>query len=46
MHMDPERCMRMPIILRRWMIERFVEQREGENKAIETQNRIAKSRSK
>jgi len=36
----------MPIILRRWMIERFVEQREGENKAIETQNRIAKSRSK
>lgn len=46
MHMDPEMCMRMPIVLRRWMIERFVEQRESENKAIESQQRKARNRSR
>ncbi len=36
--------MRLPIILRRWMIERFIQQKEEENKAVEAQQRKAKNR--
>lgn len=42
--MGPEACMKMPIVLRSWMIDRFVEQRESENKFIEASNRKSRSR--
>jgi hypothetical protein len=38
--------MQMPILLRKWMIERFIEQKESENKAMEAQQRKAKSKSR
>lgn len=31
--------MRLPLILRRWMIDRFIEQKEGENAAMEAARR-------
>ena len=33
---DPDKSMSLPVIDRKWFIERFVEQREKENQAIES----------
>jgi hypothetical protein len=44
MKLPMEESMRLPIILRRWMIERFIQQKEEENKAVEAQQRKAKNR--
>jgi len=38
--------MSLPINLRKWMIERYIEQKESENKAMEAQQRKARSRSR
>lgn len=38
--------MSLPINLRKWMIERFVEQKEKENEAMESARRKAQSQSK
>lgn len=37
--MDPEICMRLPINLRKWMIERWIQQKERENEAMERAQR-------
>ena len=39
MRMEPEPCMRMPINLRKWLIERWIQQKERENEAMERANR-------
>jgi hypothetical protein len=36
--------MSLPINLRKWMIERFIEQKENENQAMEASRRKVKSR--
>jgi hypothetical protein len=38
--------MSLPINLRKWMIERFIEQKEKENEAMESARRKAQSQSK
>lgn len=38
--------MSLPINLRKWMIERFIEQKEKENQAMEAARRKAQSQSK
>jgi hypothetical protein len=38
--------MSLPINLRKWMIERFIEQKEKENEAMEASRRKAQSQSK
>lgn len=38
--------MSLPINLRKWMIERFVDQKEKENEAMESSRRKAQSQSK
>lgn len=38
--------MRLPLRLRRWMIDRFIEQKEGENSAMEAARRKQQSQSK
>jgi len=46
MHLDMSGSMSLPINLRKWMIERFIQQKESENKAAEAQARKSRSRSK
>ena len=46
MHLDMSGSMSLPINLRKWMIERFIQQKESENKAAESQARKARTRSK
>jgi hypothetical protein len=46
MHLDMSGSMSLPINLRRWMIERFIQQKETENKAAEAQARKARTRNK
>lgn len=36
--------MSLPINLRKWMIERFIQQKEQENKSMESQQRKARGR--
>jgi hypothetical protein len=36
--------MSLPINMRRWLIERFIQQKESENQAMEAQQRKARSR--
>lgn len=38
--------MRLPINMRRWMIERFIEQKESENAAMEAARKKSQSRKK
>lgn len=38
--------MSLPINLRKWMIERFIEQKEAENKAMEASRRKSQSKSR
>ena len=44
MHLDWDNCMRMPINERKWMIERFIKQKDKENQAIEAAKSKAKSK--
>jgi len=46
LHLDYEKTLRMPLNLRKWMIERFIEQKENENKQMESQKRKAQTRRK
>jgi hypothetical protein len=46
LRLDMSGSMSLPINLRKWMIERFIEQKESENKAMEAQQRKARARSK
>jgi hypothetical protein len=36
--------MSLPINIRKWMIERFIQQKESENKAMDAQQRKARKR--
>jgi len=38
--------MRLPINMRKWMIERFIQQKESENAAMESSRKKAQSQSK
>jgi hypothetical protein len=38
--------MSLPINLRKWMIERFIQQKENENKSMEAQQKKASQRSR
>jgi hypothetical protein len=44
MHLDMSGSMSLPINLRKWMIERFIQQKESENKAMDAQQRKARKR--
>lgn len=44
MHLSYEGTMSLPINLRKWLISRFIKQKEDENSAIEKERRKAKSR--
>lgn len=46
LRLDMSGSMSLPINLRKWMIERFIEQKESENKAMEAEQRKAKARRK
>ena len=46
MHLDMEKSMKLPLNIRRWMIERFIQQKEEENKAMESSRKKAQSRKK
>jgi len=46
MHIDRKSCMTLPINERKWIIERFIQQKERENEAMEQAKRNAKARSK
>ncbi len=45
MHLPMASSMTLPINLRKWMIERFIDQKEKENEAMEAQRRKAASKS-
>lgn len=44
LHMNRAGCLQMPINERKWMIERFVKQKNRENEAMEAARRKAKSK--
>jgi hypothetical protein len=46
MHLDMSGSMSLPINLRKWMIERFIQQKENENKSMEAQQKKANQRSR
>jgi hypothetical protein len=46
LHMGRDDALRLPINERKWMIERFIQQKQKENEAVEAERRKAKSRSK
>lgn len=46
LHLDMLGSMRLPINMRKWMIERFVEQKEKENEAMEATRRKSASKSR
>lgn len=46
MRLDMERTMRLPLLMRRWLIDRFIEQKESENSAMEASRRKQQSQSK
>jgi len=41
LHLEPEKTNRIPINLRRWLIERFIIQKEKEEQAIESSRKKA-----
>jgi hypothetical protein len=41
-----EKSMKLPLNIRRWMIERFIQQKEEENTAMESSRKKAQSRKK
>jgi hypothetical protein len=46
LRLDMQGTMRLPINMRKWMIERFIEQKDKENEAMEASKRKAQSQSK
>jgi hypothetical protein len=42
LHMDYKNCMMLPINLRKWMISRFIKQKEDEHAEAEKERRRAK----
>lgn len=44
MQFPPHLSMKLTVHERRWMIERFIKQKQKENEAIEAQRRKAKAR--
>lgn len=44
MHLAWHHCERMPINERKWMIERFIKQKNRENEAVESAKRKAKTK--
>jgi hypothetical protein len=44
LRLSMEQSMRMPINLRKWMMHRYVQQRENEEKAMEAAKKRGKSR--
>lgn len=46
MHLPMSGSMSLPINLRKWMIERFIDQKEKENQAMEAARRKASAGSK
>lgn len=44
MHLSRESFMSLPINQRKWLIARFIEQKEKENEAMESARRKAKSK--
>jgi hypothetical protein len=44
MHMDAGFSMKLPINERKWMIERFIKQKNQENEALERAKRKAKTK--
>ena len=44
MNQPMEDSMRLPINLRKWLIQRFVDQKEKENEQMEAERRKAKTR--
>lgn len=44
MHIPPTEVDRMPVFERRWYIDRFVEQKQKENEAIERERRKASAK--
>jgi hypothetical protein len=46
LRLNHSETMTMPINLRKWMIERFITQKEKENEAMEASRRKAKSKSR
>ena len=45
LHREMEEIMSLPINERKWLIERFVKQKEKENEAVEAAKRKAKKKS-
>lgn len=44
MHLDISGSMSLPINLRKWLISRFIKQKEDENEAIEKERRKARNK--
>jgi len=44
MHIPPWYSMMIPIFERKWLIDKFIEQKKKENEAIEREKRKAKAR--
>ena len=42
MHMNPNQSMKLPIYERKWIVDKFIQQKEKENEAIESARRSAK----
>lgn len=44
LHQDMGKTLCMPINVRQWMVQKYIEQKEKENQAIESERRKANSR--
>lgn len=44
MHQSTKDCMSLPIDLRKWLINRFLKQKEKENEQMEAERRRARSK--
>ncbi len=43
MHMSKQDCMSLPVHERKWLIQRFIQQKQKENEAIERAKKAKKS---
>ena len=44
LHQDMQKTLSMPINIRQWMVQRFIEQKEKENQAMEAERRKSSSK--
>jgi hypothetical protein len=44
MHLPMSGCMSLPINMRKWMIDRYIQQKEKENEAMQAAQRSARSK--